>query len=277
MEQEKDIRGKLTERFETYEPDPRVDLWPQIESRLHPGGTRRRAWVLWLSVAASVVILVAALVTLSINPSTEQGPVYAEQNPPTEPGNTPNTPTDPAENTQPPAENPQTITADIGSPARKLFDSSVKTDNPSRPTVNSNPGNLPPGMMPITNLEMPFTRQQMEQMKLDKATVSTRPIVKPALPQTPVVAPLPQEMAAAEPIQTKNSLDLSELTLKDAVSFAAEEVNKWAKSPLDIFHERKGNEEVHTYQFELFNFRITRKTYKPIPSEEPNVKQDKAR
>ncbi|TAE55168.1 MAG: hypothetical protein EAZ89_05915 [Bacteroidetes bacterium] len=276
MEQEKDIRGKLTERFESYEPDPRVDLWPQIESRLHPGGSRRRAWVIWLSVAASVVILVAALITLSINPAGEQEPALAGSGTPASPGNSVGSPTAPNPKTQEPTERTQALSADINAPARKLFDSSVKTGNPSRPAASNSPGKLPPGMMPITGLEMPFTQQEMQQMKLDKAA-NTRPLVKPALPQTPVAAPLPQEMAAAEPIQTKNSLDLSELTLKDAVSFAAEEVNKWAKSPLDIFHERKGNEEDHTYQFELFNFRITRKTYKPIPSEDPNVKQDKAR
>ena len=66
----------------------------------------------------------------------------------------------------------------------------------------------------------------------------------------------------ADPSGKNRALNLNNLTLASAVSFASDELNRWAKSPVEIYEEETPEREVKTYELDILNLRITRKIHK---------------
>lgn len=94
-------------------------------------------------------------------------------------------------------------------------------------------------------------------------------------PKVPVhtVALLPEtQPSAIRPVNKTThtaKLDMSSLSLENALAFAAAEINKVVSTPIDIYEEKREGEVVKTYSLRLKNFSITRKhSRKTIKTEE---------
>lgn len=248
---DQDIQGLLRERLGSQEAEPDRDLWPEIEQQLQG---RKRGWVVWLAVAASVLVLIGALAVLSrLEPPAApvaSGPLPAPRNEVLEPL------TAPADSSR--ARAPQGAEPDraIAQPRRMMADASPAILNSGSVT------SLSPVLQQAARAELrPIRvrnqlRQQAQNSQLLQQPQLEGLVVAQAAP--PAAAPAAVRSQTGE----KNSLALDNLSLNQVVSFAANELNKWSKSPIDILHEKGENEEIHTYQLELFNFRITKKNYK---------------
>jgi len=61
---------------------------------------------------------------------------------------------------------------------------------------------------------------------------------------------------------SRNTLNLNDIHPEDLVTFASRELSKWAKSPIEVTHEERPNREIRTYQLDILNLTITRKTHR---------------
>ncbi|MDX2285756.1 MAG: hypothetical protein NW241_16430 [Bacteroidia bacterium] len=245
---DQDIRGLLHERLAHQEAEPGRDLWPEIEQQLQG---RKRGWVIWLAVAASVLVLIGALAVLSrLEPPAApvaSGPLPAPRNEVLEPL------TAPADSSRARAPQGAEPGRAASQPRRMLADTSPAVLNSGSVT------NLSPVLQQAARAELRPIRvrnQLRQQAQADQL------LQRPQLEELVVAQAAPPAAAARSQAGEKNSLALDNLSLNQVVSFAANELNKWSKSPIDILHEKGENEEVHTYQLDLFNFRITKKNYK---------------
>lgn len=269
MENREDVwRSMLQEQFEHFEADTEKDLWPAIEEKID---AKRVPFYLWRStwlVAASVAVLMGLIWMLG-QPTTPAGQAPMAEGP--------------KEQISPVQERPEGITPE--SPAVQLAEIDMPTgpspevlqqlqqqrnnDISSVETGDRNdqltPSTLPPSRViprvgPMQSM-MPERLQNLDaaRPRENQNLAVARPRITPQARPAPAPA---QQITQGE----RQSLDLNNLTLGDAVSFASNELGKLVETPLEVYTEEVEGQEVRTYQLDLFNFRITRKTHKKSKS-----------
>lgn len=247
----------LQESFANFEAETERDLWPGIEARLE---RKARPMYLWRStwlVAASVVLLFG-LIWLLKNPWNEPKPVMAGQEPTQQlpPGIT---------NPEPQAALPETEFAEAGiAPAGP---SKAVIDQLNAPFQGQSADNQPIDNQDIIPSALPPSR-------IIRQVGPMNPLLPPHLQDDPRQVERPQAMTVAKPAQSaapkpavvvqgeRQTLDLNNISLGTVVGLASEELGKIVKTPFEVYREDLGSEEVRTYQVDLFNLRITRKSHR---------------
>ncbi|MEZ4777323.1 MAG: hypothetical protein R3D00_29370 [Bacteroidia bacterium] len=260
--EEKDIKGLLKPKFEHYEEDPGADLWLAIEAEIHPGRKRRAAWWMYAAVAASVAILFFSLFWLLDQPSSTQNNTSPIAETDSVPGSGTITPepqlTDDPHTPESLPDNvieraPQFQKTGMGAPEKKSLkqlakDSSQKDVSPAKKQIDENFASL--------NIET------LNNPGFSPLTASPLPATAPAKVKTPVRKnnqPIHQDITSSH-----NTINLNELKVEDAVSFASNTLEKWKNSPIDVYQEKGPDGETKTYQVDIFNLRITKKTHKRV-------------
>lgn len=271
MENREDVwRSVLQEQFEHYEADTEKDLWPAIEEKID---VKRVPFYLWRStwlVAASVAVLMGLMWMLGqpTNPAG-QAPMAVspqEQTPSIEVSPEAATPESPAvqfaEVDLPTGPSPEVLKR-----LEEQRNNDISSAEPDDRNDQLTPSSPPPSrvipqvgpmqsMMPERLQDLDSARPRENQNLAVARPQINRP-TRPAQPPVPV-----QQVTQGE----RQSLDLNNLTLGDAVSFASNELGKLVETPLEVYTEEVDGQEVRTYQLDLFNFRITRKTHKKSKS-----------
>ena len=261
MEQRDDKwKELLQEQFAHFEADTERDLWPEIEGKID---TRRVPFYLWRStwlVAASLILLLGMIWVLRNTEGDQpQAPManVPEQVQPQQPADTSN-PLEDHELTYaggdmlPSAPSPSVI-AQLEQAKRE--EAGQVTQSSGREDDERTDSPLPPSRVIRQVGAMQPVLPESLQEQLNQA--QERPTIAATRPKATTPA------AKIAPTQgDKQSLDLNNLTLGDAVNFASNELGKLVKTPLEVYKEETDGQEVRTYQLDLFNLRITRKTHK---------------
>ncbi|MEL6591613.1 MAG: hypothetical protein AAFQ68_16095 [Bacteroidota bacterium] len=275
MENQNDIRGLLSEKFEHHEASPTRDIWAQIEADIRPQQKTKVIWWPYAAVAASALILFGLWALLDNNANLEA------------PSNGMTEMSPPSENAQP--ANPETSLPEPGVEenfaAQQEEESEVRPQDNIRPlfqrTSQSEIAQQPKEEIVPRAEETP----EVAQEEVRSAAIALNPIspINPQLyPDAPVhnledpnveQAQVEQAIASkqAQEAQLKkvkdNKLNLNEFSLENVVAFASNELSKIAGSPLDYEHQAGQDAERKRYEFELGDFKITRtsfrKTIKP--------------
>lgn len=270
MENREDIwRSMLQEQFEHFEADTEKDLWPAIEEKID---VKRVPFYLWRStwlVAASIAVLMgliwmlgqpnnpAGQAPMAVNPQEQTNPVEIqpeEQTPE-------NTSTQFAEvDLMPTSPSPEVLKR-----LQQQRNNDISSGEPDDLNDQLTPSSLPPTRIirqvgPMQTL-IPQNLQNLdaERPSQNQNLAVARPRINRAAP--PSQAPVQQAVRGE-----RQSIDLNNLTLGDAVSFASNELGKLVETPLEVYTEEVDGQEVRTYQLDLFNLRITRKTHKKSKS-----------
>ena len=258
MSKGNDMRGLLKDKFEAYEVDPGLDLWAGIEAEIRPEKKGWGKWTPFLTVAASILILLSMYILLNDAPYPQgETPFAKQENVPSV--QTPQNKYEPqfAEATPSPNTESQTekVAPAISKETRKRY--AIRTSN-------------------VANMaEAPITlpSQQVQTMvepvrsEMELKPISRKSEIKEQSPE--LVQFAEQKIVNIKPqmpsngIQgTKNSLNINKLTVNGTLDFVGKELNKWANSPINIYKEEKGNGEVRTFQIKLLDLEITQKTHR---------------
>lgn len=244
MDHPQDIRGRLQDTFATYEAEPSRDLWPGVAAGLRPAPVRRARWP-YLAIAASVAILIGCWVLLRPDTPPPTGP---------QPLSHQLLPLPPVQHMPAPAEAP-------AQPPQAALATAV----PPLPTDVTPAAPRPQ----LAVVQHPVIPAQPEPRPVVAATPLTPPApsLAPAALEPVPVLPTTQLAQVAPPsysesFGSRNSLNLNELKPEDLVTFASRELSKWARSPIDVTHEERPNQEIRTYQLDILNLTITRKTHR---------------
>jgi len=271
MKEDQHIQDLLQDQFAQYEAEPDRDLWPAIESGLK--GSRRKViplWTRYLAVAASLLLLLGLVWLLRQPQQSPQGPI-AQQ--PTEKERGPAQPPE----TMPPTQAPPTPQAPLAEGQNRQKPPQIEPLEPKkRPSLSIDSDQIDE---PVLVQEAPAQRNPGPRARLHLRPESMTPIHHQlAINQSLTPAPAPEAQADGlevplpernrRPVQTvsasgKNrSLNLNELTLASAVSFASDELSRWAKSPVDVSEKETPEQEVKTFELDILNLKITRKIHK---------------
>ena len=272
MENQNDIRGLLQDQFQHFEAEPPVDLWPAIESELGGKSRKRPLWLPYVAIAASVVILIGLWQLLSLNgPAQTVDPIVQEKivaPVPTEIAPENMTELTPLEDTLPASEEetatPQEQAPSVSYRVKPLYaatdgntadpaasdKSTAGQDSEKEKTVDPERSELV--INPLKQIAAANPEMEVEQ-------IPTEQIVSVAQggPQQETGSPGKQLRKVKN-----NKLDLNDFSLQNVVSFASNEISKWAKSPLDYEHEVGDDAERKKYALELGSFKITRTSYR---------------
>ncbi|RMG30637.1 MAG: hypothetical protein D6730_02350, partial [Bacteroidetes bacterium] len=220
----------LQQTFEHYEATPPRDVWPEIEAQLAAKAHRRKKWWPYLAVAASIGIIFGMLWTLRYAPRLERQ-LMAQQ--PIESGQPAVSPA--AEELAGVAKaNSHQATARPTEQALSVKEmQSVHTAVLPQPEV-SQPAPSPAIVAGVT-AQPPLALKPLEvSMGQPTVRLNSRP------PKVPVhtVALLPEtQPSAIRPVNKTThtaKLDMSSLSLENALAFAAAEINKVVSTPIDI-------------------------------------------
>lgn len=258
MEKRDDMWSQqLQESFARFEAETERDLWPEIEARLE---RKARPMYLWRStwlVAASVVLLFG-LIWLLRNPGSEPRPAMAGLEPQEQL---------PSDNTAPgqPEARPDTEFAETGltpaGPPKAVIDQ-LNAPFQGQQTPNQIPDNQ-------SNIST-----SLPPSRIIRQVGPMNPLLPPHLQDNPSQVERPQNMTVARPAQSapakptyvvqgeRQTIDLNNLSLGTVVDLASDELGKIVKTPFEVYREDLGGEEVRTYQLDLFNLRITRKSHR---------------
>jgi hypothetical protein len=274
MENQNDIRGLLQDQFQHFEAEPPVDLWPAIESELGGNSRKRPLWLPYVAIAASAVILIGLWQLLSLDgPIQTVDPIVQEEIAP--PVSVPKEiapenlaemspvedtlPATEGETTSPPEQTPTVsyqvkplyaangdktpdpVVPDEGSTGKD--GETEQTDDPKKNEVVINPLK----QIAAANPEQEIGQLPTEQLVSVAQEGSGQEVGSPT-----------EQMRKIK----NNKLDLNDFSLQNVVSFASNEISKWAKSPLDYEHEVGDDAERKKYAIELGSFKITRTSYR---------------
>lgn len=263
MENKEDIKGLLKDRFATLEVDPEIDLWPAIEQEV--GDDKRKGFYIWqyVAVAASLVILFTAILLLNTFSPQPQEQLANEQKeeliaptPPqveeylTETNST-------TENEEPLAEEKKEEISETRKQPRTQQAYQEKQPVEKKP-LDEKPAVILAENGKETNVIDAIDTIQLKMVK----RLATKWEVDIPNPNEPL---LEIEYAALEKVPTtkpRKALDLNDLSFGKALGFASEEINKRFRSPIDIAKVRNENNEVKTFQLDIFNLSIKRKVHK---------------
>lgn len=281
MNEQKDIKGLLKEKFEHYEADPGVDLWAAIDAEVHPERKRRGAWWMYAAVAASVTILFFSLFWLLKEPvkGSAQDQIVETETREDAPALQENIPQKKLAKTSPETEhdseiksNPQVAEIEeqeenksgVVGPDKNLHQEAVADRNVSK---NRNSADRPKAE------KDPKLADYDEYAALSVQTMSpanfpmTEDIVQPETQKVNPTRTRPQNSTNQVPAHfasNKKSINLNDLSVDDAVSFASNTLENWKKSPVEVYREKSEDGEVKTYQVDLFNLKITKKTHRKV-------------
>ncbi|MEO0897445.1 MAG: hypothetical protein AAFY71_13650 [Bacteroidota bacterium] len=275
MGKEPDFQGLLKNKFEHFEAEPDIDLWQGIEEKIQQEGKAWKAWIPYLSIAATIIVLVSVWLVTRQPELNTPAPQLAEQATPSTPLN--------IEGEETYSQEKASVDFQITQP----LPTSPKAKN--RKTRNFN--QVIPSPSSSRSLTMNSIDEQKRKIEIQKRLKSSRIVkriqdkneqlasltAKPSeLPQAPIVkAELsPSSEAQANTNQKavysvskhKTEIDLNKLSLKDAVSFAAEQINSQKESlemPIKVKTEKTKMGTRKTVEFKIFNVSFSRKTYKP--------------
>lgn len=276
LEDMKETREWLQREFEHFEAEPPADLWPDIEARMEQEKKGRMKWIPYLSIAASILILLGLFGSLQmfernsdsfIVKKTElEKPFNQTINPQME------------ENEITVAQNEDVLKKQNES---EILEKEERDENRTSPKVNilTKPNlmaqvvNEPMGETQGNESESMIPENMLSQ---DDVTESILVNIEPSLKQidinpseelydnfvpTKAVQITKRKPTNIKRIGSTNKLDLNDLTLENAVTFAANGLNRIVNSPLEIQHKKTEEESVKTYSFRLKNFSITRKQH----------------
>lgn len=263
MEKREDMwKSVLQEQFEHFEAETERDLWPAIEEKIE---RKKIPFYLWRStwlVAASVTMLFAAIWVLQQPDSVKNGPIAGQ----TETSTTESISPVPQSSPPPPV---LTELADVD-----LLPTSADPEVLQQLQALHNDGISPAGQEQISE---PLVESSLPPNRIIRQVGPMQPLMPQNLQNFEERAPRPSQVVAARrqerqapapqgvnQITTgeRQSLDLNNLTLGDAVSFASNELGKLVETPLEVYTEEVDGQEVRTYQLDLFNLKITRKTHR---------------
>lgn len=277
MEQEKEVKDLLQGHFASFEAEPDRDVWAGIAAGLHAESPppRRKMIPLWTRYAAAVaasLLLLMGLVWMLRTP--DQGlegklaeqPVQQDVNAPGAPqedfreeGQTP----DPEyfaedEHREMDAREEQQVyrvAQQSGQAEQEEVAGSAEEQSPAQHTPDRRPR---PGLQAMTPLHRQVgIRHEMRE------TLANNAVPSRVQPRQEKRNPAGSSPARDTQVSGKrNELNLNELTLANAVSFATNELSKWADSPVEIYTEETPEREVRTYEFDLLSLRITRKVHR---------------
>ena len=273
MAKKEDIRGLLAEQFEGFGAEPDVDLWPEIEAKLHPGKKRRIVWLTAITIAASIAMLFAVIQLLN-DPVEPQVPFTDVQMPTENLDNQASLPTD------------ELLTDDlVGDRVEEDKEDTIKEEETDRKTETilnrserssvtpsvaelepKNEGRPGPEILPEQTTIVEHIETAPQQPELEKIQLPA-PTKEITLAEQHIDASEKTENLLAE-AQTpasqgrNNRLDLSDLTLKNFVSFTTNELSKIDKSPIDVYQQEGEDGETKVVQFDLFNLSFTHKSHK---------------
>ena len=274
--QEKKLQGLLQDRFAGYEADPGVDLWPAIESEIHPGKKRVVAWWPYAAVAASVIILLGALFLFRNEATTADQPNFANEE--TLPAQNPqlNAPEQEVqlavEEEAPLSESPSEAELAPAIPVAKQKESLVENTPDTQPvdkkTVQRAVRVIPEKSLSAENMiaeVSPATRpEKVLSSKLRpikgsfsriESTVQTekQPISQAATVSIRPPVPAPQKVEG-----DRNALNLNKLSLEKAVAFASEEISKWTNGSRRSRSRKSGDGETAKSRFAFAGLKVTR-------------------
>ena len=304
MEENRDIRGLLQEQFANFEAEPGVDLWAGIEAELHTAPPPKRLWIPWVSIAASIALIVGLFWILIPKQSGTDGETIAATPSiavPIESAQEQSANLQGEKEIEPLAEtNPQEVEATISVIHQAVEASSSIANNVVLPSVEApvvDPSNEDAPRRRLTPIN-PLAQAPWKNPEIQKVDVDAMPNV--------LVANQPrsannESSTSREVIRKKNNIDFNDLTLGQAIAFASNEISKLRNSPVEVRHEAGPNEqvsqyevnflnvhlasnettktsaqadqplaasepveEINTFQFDLFNFRIKKKTHKRV-------------
>lgn len=270
MEKREDMwRSVLQEQFEHYEADTEKDLWPAIEEKID---VKRVPFYLWRStwlVAASVAVLMGLMWMLGQpNNPAGQSPMAVgpqEQTNPEEVSPEVVAPQSPAVQLAGVDMMPAAPSPEVLERLQQQRNNDISSAEPDDRNDQLTPSPLPPSrVIPQVG---PMQSMMPERLQdLDAARPSGNQNLAVARPRINRPRPAAQAPAQQTARGERQSLDLNNLTLGDAVSFASNELGKLVETPLEVYTEEVDGQEVRTYQLDLFNLRITRKTHKKSKS-----------
>jgi hypothetical protein len=271
MKEDQPIKDLLQDQFAQYEAEPDRDLWPVIESGLK--GARRKAmpqWSRYLAVAASLLLLMGLIWLLRQPRQVPQGPM-AER--PAQRETVPSRPEEPI----PPTEAPPAPEASLAEGPDEGPLESERTAPGKRP---DQPTKRPQIEGPEVAQEAQAQRRPTQPSRLHLRPESMTPIhhqlainqsLTPspdpeAVPPDGLQVPLPanhrRKVQTVSHAGSSRSLNLNELTLASAVSFASDGLSRWAKSPVEVSEKETTEREVKTFELDILNLKITRKIHK---------------
>lgn len=266
MEENRDIRGLLQEQFAHFEAEPGVDLWAGIEAGLHtPPAPKRRKGIVWMSIAASIILLLSMFWLLQ--PSSGSGDLQqiAEQDRP-----------DAAPKMKQNISTPlPTEEVDTGIHVLPVL---PQQEAPVQFARNQQSGSLTDSK---TDSQEEKRLIQQETTPMQDALADRHPGLEIA-PLNPMAAaswknssidadipkssaenliaaqsPKAEKAEKREVFYPKNNIDFNDLTLGQAIVFASTEISKLAKSPVKVRHEKAKNEKASIIKFDFLNFSVT--------------------
>lgn len=271
------------QEFEHFEAAPREDLWIAIDAQLRDSKRKRKAWIPYVSLAASILILLGVLwVFTPLGSSTESPMASSEQ------GVRAGSSAQPR-GTEAPRTAPGSGSAEDGTASERAQRPTTTESNPRRepgraaalealaardqapdapPSLalaesrNEGAAELPPDSMGPRHRSPRLREIQAPPSAVALASHALKPEAEPA-PTTKVAAFFRPRVRRVG--QTKR-LDLTELSLSSAVSFAANGLNFLTDAPIEVEQktEEEADEVSKTYIIRLKNFSIVKKHHQKV-------------
>jgi len=272
MEHDKELRDLLQDHFVAYEAEPDRDIWAGVEAGLGQKPQRRVIPLWWrygAAIAASLLLLMGVIWLLRQPGELPSGTVAEQPTPAEVPVPETRVPQQLTQSPQGDEEIPQTqenepepsvppqIAPQPKPPvARNLAEQRISPAPQPQVAPNRVVSKEMPAVGPVDHLDHAIVIAQPSTRPIDQVPEERLAVAQPVRIET-----RPIKRKSAGPAQ-RNELDLDDLTLANAISFASDELGKWAKSPVEIYTERTPEREVRTYELDILNLRITRKVYR---------------
>ena len=280
MHNQEDIRGLLKETFETFEAEPRRDVWENIQQEIHPE-KRGIPWKYW-AVAAAIALLLMVGVRIALNTESLEDSERMAQVEET-------TPLDTLPNQDGRAASSE---AEADLPAPKIVEQlpttpTMKTPSPISPDTQTDRGKQEVSNSSIA-IHVPQERAESPEIALteEMTTVTPQEVIAPAprlvvldriirenpqIDHTKSMLGSPGEIAQVpvmEKPQVRKKLRIGELTFDDVLLVASNTLKKTVtESPLDAEHEQaESGDEVKRLRVKIGPLTITRTQHRKTAS-----------
>ena len=270
MAKQEDIRGLLTQQFEGFEAEPDVDLWPEIEAKLHPGKKNKVLWLTALTIAASIAMLFVVIKLLN-NPVEPQKSIALDQAPMISPDNNSEDQTEELFAEAQIEENKSNELSEAVNQADSDHKREEKALRPVRTELNQSVGEPEPKNKGETGVEiLPKQTTIIENLVSNQEKPPIQEIQKTVLPKEDILVdsenvPLAETtplIASSDQRGSNNKLDLRDFSFKNLVSFTTNELSKIERSPIDVYRQEGEDGETKIVQFDLFNLSFSHKSHK---------------
>lgn len=250
MEENRDIRGLLQEQFAHFEADPGVDLWAGIEAGLQAKEQPKRRVGMWVSIAASISLILGMLWLLRVSQPKAEIQQLAQEPLQVEPKASTIEPTLPLQVENTIAEG---LTSETQIDAQPIQEQAVAITQAAA---------VSPSVKGAEQQDIPV-QELISVPNKETPSIKVAPIQELAsVPQEASIVDVPVELAEASPrpvatnrevYHPTNKLNFNDLTLGQALGFASREISKLTNSPVEVRHERSDHEEQKTYEVNFLN------------------------